>query len=220
MVSNIFGVAAAPQDEVLVKLADNQLTRKALACLQYPQWLAADVMDAYMALLQNRARKNNSKRKFFPTHFYQMISKEPYVVNNGLPYVREQDLFEWEYFYIPINVESSHWVLLIVGLREQAIYALDSLPTKQLTKQLDTVARFFSDVARLRPAAPTNISKWERRKKEGIPTQRDGHSCGVFVLLYAEMHSRPAPILIDPESVAEMRNRIAVDLVTLNIVRD
>jgi Ulp1 protease family, C-terminal catalytic domain len=208
----------ADEDDVLVTIPDHPLTRGVLSCLKNGEWLRDDVLDAYMALLQERAFKDGRKFKFLPTHFYQVISTPDYSVRSGLQYMKEQDIFHWQYLFIPINVDGNHWVMVLVDLANKVMWSLDPLPTKSMSPQLAIVARFLCDLAQLRNQVPLQVQSWSRMPMTNIPTQKDGFNCGVYVLLYAELISRPAVLAIDPTTLADMRNRIAVDLVSKHII--
>src|SRR5450759_899289 len=209
----------ASKDEVLVTIPNHPLTRGTLSCLRARMWLKDDVLDTYMALLQERAVES-CRSKFLPTHFYQVISTVEYSVRSGLPYVKEQDLFEWDYLFIPITVAAIHWVMVLVDLQGRAIFALDPLPKPDCTlnREMEVVSRFLNDLAITRKAAVA-VPSWRKMKLEGLPIKVDTYNCGVYVLLYAELISRQADIIIDPLTLPYMRKRIVVDLVSKQISR-
>lgn len=225
LVNSIFD-KNADQNEVLANIPDHPLTRAKLSCLEGEEWLRDDVMDAYMALLQERGSPvANVRLKFFPTHFYQLISKSKYDVRAGMHYVKEQNLLDWDFLYIPINLRGVHWVMVGVDLRICAIWGIDPLPTKEdsLADEMYIIARFFDDLAKIRRKAgqePVSILSWRRAMMEKVPTQQDGYNCGVYVLMFAELMSRPTYLVIDHATLPDMRKRIAVDLVTKKICRD
>ena len=193
------------------------MTRSTLSCLKEIKWLKDDVLDAYMALLQQRSASSSKKHKFFPTHFYQLISAENYHIRTGLQYVRDEDILEWDFLYIPINVNENHWVLVMVDLQGGRLFPMDPLGGN-LKTETAYVKRFLDDLVQLRK--PTMPKPWGRVMLHGIPTQGDNYNCGVYVLLYAELLSRPAKFIIDPLSLRYMRQRIVVDLITSKIVRE
>lgn len=215
----------ARKEEVLVPIPDHPLTRQVLrSSLRDQKWLHGEVLDAYMALLQKRADNAGKKHKFLPTHFYQLISAPNYHVGAGLAYVKEQDLFEWDYLYVPMNVNENHWVMVLVNFKKRTLWALDSLPPLGqagygMEKQLYCVARFLHDLAKLR-SLPIEVLKWHRKDMRDIPTQTDDHNCGVYVLTFAEMISRGCKeIVIDRSLLPQMRNRITLELVLGSINR-
>ena len=209
---------------MLVNIVDHPLKRSQLKCLRDKKWLRDDVLDAYMALLQERAAKAEKKQKFLPMHFYQLISAVDYNVRSGLAYVKEQDLFEWDYLYIPINVDGNHWVMVVVDFKKHTLWALDPLPPAGdngygREHELATVARFLNDLGKARYGAGKDVLTWSRKDMLGIPVQPDTYNCGVYVLMYAECMSRGSMIVIDPNTLPHMRQRIAVDLVGGSISR-
>src|SRR5665811_2160402 len=98
--------------------------------------------------------------------------------------MKEQDIFSWQYLFIPINVDNDHWVMVLVDLANKVMWSLDPLPTKSRSAQLAIVARFFCDLALLRNQVPLQVQSWSRMPMTNIPTQPDGFNCGVYVLLY------------------------------------
>ena len=154
-----------------------------------------------MALLQKRADGQKKKLKFLPTHFYSMISARPYTFGNGLQYVKEQDLLQWDKLFVPINVNEEHWVMVVVDLQSELLEFYDSLPKKFHRGQMKNIAKFFGDLSTLRGKSGMGISDWKKVVREDILVQPDTFNCGVFVLMFAEMISQGRPLVIDSESL-------------------
>jgi Ulp1 family protease len=213
IVNHIFDHTKKREERIVNHIPDHPLTREDLRCLGPGRWLTGEVLDAYMVLLQNRANRLGLRYKFFPTHFFQVLEKEPYTVRNGLQYVKEADALELDKWFIPINQDGNHWVLVIVDFKDERIEMLDPLPNKrELYDQPGIIHRFIADLCVVRHLAMGG--DWGSITLTELPTQPDNHNCGVYVILYADVLSTGGPPLWHIPKLLHVRNRIAVDLYT------
>ena len=103
------------------------------------------------------------------------------------------DMFALDKIFFPININASHWVLVIVHMQEQRIQFYDSMGSGG-EEYLEHVFRYIQDEhlcqkARLLP----NPSSWCLVPcTQDTPQQGSGYDCGVFCCTFMDF------IALDP----------------------
>ena len=210
-------------DEVVIKVGDIHLKRRALMCLKPQMWLNCKIMDAYMELLQIRNTQIGGKVMFFPTHFYRMVAKsrDGYEFRSGLPYVRNKNVFDMDMLVIPMNQNEVHWVMVVVNIKEKRLEFYDPLQQGMtIYTEMLIMQKWFAELAALRNLKTVNIQAWDSQMLTNVPLQKDGYNCGVYVNHFAEFLSRGVPFVIDQDNLEYLRNQILVDLYNGTINRE
>ncbi|KAA8496817.1 Ubiquitin-like-specific protease ESD4 [Porphyridium purpureum] len=109
------------------------------------------------------------------------------------------DVLSTDILLIPVNLGNTHWVLVSINMRRQSIHYLDSMssPDSLSSFVMASLARWLDDEVNNkhpgatesglnRAAGPWSCSSWPRKVLRHLPRQRDGGSCGVFMLMFAE----------------------------------
>jgi sentrin-specific protease 1 len=222
-ISNLVFNDGGKDDEVLIKIGDNHLERRALRCLKPETWLNDEVMDAYMELLNLRNADIHGNVMFFLTHFYRSITRPPtgYNFKKGLPYVRGRKLFHMDLLVIPMNQGGIHWVMVVINIKEKRIEFYDPLPQKSTnSREMSIMQQWFAQLVTQELHLDTiDIRHWGSQTMTNIPTQPDNYNCGVYVLHFAEFLGRGVPLVIDPKNLVDLRNQILLDLYTKSINR-
>ncbi|WVZ58580.1 hypothetical protein U9M48_008839 [Paspalum notatum var. saurae] len=98
--------------------------------------------------------------------------------------------------FFPINIERKHWYLGVVNARECEIHVLDSygdafaacndlaVPIIGLQRQIDIMAK--KKELKNQRWRDLRVSEWLVVKKITTPVQKDGSSCGLFMINYME----------------------------------
>ena len=104
------------------------------------------------------------------------------------------DIFEYELWLIPVNIENCHWYLMSVLLKDikenkVQVKVYDSLPTKNvhaLKHEKDSLTAFIKAAYEVK--IKTNIEDFDCHWEivESRPTQSNDVDCGIFMLLYAK----------------------------------
>lgn len=206
------------QDEVIVAIEDHKLKRKDLKCLRPTKWLTCDIINAYVGLLERRAKTIVKPKCFFlPTHFYLVLTSPAYNFNAALAYLKGIELWSYELIIIPIY-RPKHWVLVVVDLTLRQLHLLDPLVSKeQAPEDMANVARFLHDFAMLRSRPYLLPMEWPFIVRDDIPAQPDNHNCGVYVIIYMERISKGSTLEVDPLFLGVMRQKIIVDLICQTI---
>ncbi len=222
-ISNIIFNVKGKDDEVVIKVGEIHLKRRALLCLKPREWLNCEVMDAYMELLQIRNNQNGGKFMFFPTHFYGLVvpSTDAYNFKSGLPYVYKKNVFDMDVLVIPMNQGKVHWVMVVVNIKEKRIEFYDPLqPRRTIYPEMSMMQKWFGELAALRSLKTLGIQDWDSQMMTNFPKQKDNYNCGVYVIHFAEFLSRGVPFVIDQDNLDSLRNQILVDLYNGTINRE
>jgi hypothetical protein len=184
------------------------LSSKDLSCLEGPDWLNDEVVNAYMCLLQIRNDLNIDccteaspgdisttevvckmpKCLFFNSFFYALLRnpRDGYCYLNVKRWGRRFNISEMDRVFLPINISNSHWCLAVVFPQEHEIHYYDSLGGKNPCC-LNLLERYLQDEGRFRNVKALTGS-WQKKNfgPPEIPGQGDGCSCGVFVCAFAD----------------------------------
>lgn len=214
-ISNIIFNVVGKDDEVVIKVGEIHLERRALICLKPQMWLNSQVIDAYMELLQIRNDHNGGKFMFFSTHFYHLVAKRAggYNFRKGLAYVRNKNVFDMDMLVIPMNQNENHWVMVVVNIKEKRIEFYDPLQQRRtIYTEMFFMQKWFAELAALQNFKTVNIQAWGSQMMTNVPLQKDINNCGVYVCHFAEFLSRGVPLVIDQDNLEYLRNQILVDL--------
>ena len=131
---------------------------------------------------------------------------------------RSKSIFDLEQLFIPINVGGMHWICAYIHFQSCSIYLYDPLREHKDGQMYQEILLNYirrEHLARTGTRLPTNAADgWRMMPCEVTkgPKQKDGHNCGVYICLMAELiinrHVRPDILLLkDWEfTVDEMMN--------------
>lgn len=213
-------------DEIVVDCLDYKLQRSSMRCLaegrSSSHWLHSDIMNAYMALLEERGKSiKTPKCRFLITAFYTLLTKPRYSYPNVCRWGRRENMFDYDKILVPIHQAGRlHWVLGVIDLKGKQILLLDSLQCDiDENSILYNLGKYIEDEAGERGLPPSGALDWPRIIVSGIPAQVDSVNCGVFVLHYADCIGRDAPLDFDAKDIGTLRKKIIYDLCTQQITQ-
>ncbi|XP_066935256.1 uncharacterized protein [Clytia hemisphaerica] len=111
---------------------------------------------------------------------------------------------------VPFNASGSHWILIILKVKEQEIIVLDPM-TKSLS--LDTAEKSMEIGKKIfEMKIPVNLQNKELRINLNMPhtLQTDTHNCGVFICYYGKC-------IVQDESI---NDAFGVDVFRQSMVKD
>lgn len=207
---------------VFHKGSNIEVTGEILQCLLPGSWLNDEVINVYMELLKERESREPEKFlkcHFFNSFFYNKLFKDAqsydyqavrrWTTQKKLGY----NLLECDKILVPVH-QSVHWCLGVIDLRRQKLLYLDSLQGRD-PNVLNSLARYIVDEARERGGQDLDVSKWEHVYVDDIPRQLNGCDCGMFMLKYADFHSRGASLSFTQSSMNYFRRRTAWEILQL-----
>ncbi|GAB4818844.1 hypothetical protein N2152v2_005890 [Parachlorella kessleri] len=221
-----------PMEQLVDHTRSNiELRRKDMACMAPLQWLNDEVMNLYMALLQERDMRARSKGTlpkchFFSTFFLNKLYKDTgYNYNNvarwTLPRRLEKQgqlcntILDCDRIIVPVH-QGIHWVCAMVDVTNKALYYYDSLKGEDHTC-LNNLAQYVADEYKSKRNQTVDTSTWDRVFPKNIPQQQNGCDCGVFTLLFADYAGRDAPMTFTQRDIDYFRVKIVNELLNLHI---
>jgi Ulp1 family protease len=220
-----------PQDDVFVRYAGEtrlDITRRALACMRPKGWLKSDVVNFYMALLNDRDTRHRARPKesllqcyFFNSFFYEKLSSEGH---NGVrrwsspdcvPVFKDKDIHDkCDRLIFPIHL-GAHWTCAMVDVKGQRVVYLDSLAgvhddhgVPEALLEWYKLDRFVQKQEDL-PLGEWEIERWDKTQ---CLQQEDGDDCGVFVAKYCECLGRGDEMSFSQDHIGTLRKRVVVEI--------
>ncbi|XP_073359737.1 uncharacterized protein [Aegilops tauschii subsp. strangulata] len=161
------------------------------------RWLSDDVIDAYMGHLELRVGHDRYlcpawRSKFLVDRAIARDDPLPssYNMDSALSKAGAVNRVTKEYTvldktYITLNIDSAHWMTVVMHLIKQEFQVLDSLYpldlTEKIVKALRMVIAHDMHLENLiTPGKYPDVSKWPIKEYD-MPQQEDGNSCGLFV---------------------------------------
>jgi len=117
---------------------------------------------------------------------------------------------------IPVNLQRTHWVLVMINVKDRAFLYYDSFGSHDTFEVVPTVRRWLCDEVHTRlgadAASAWNVSSWPLGDSTGLPEQLDGGSCGVFVLAAADCFSLGHALQFKQADMPALRDHVALSL--------
>lgn len=181
-------------------------------------WLRTSDIDEYMQLLKRTCPNEvySFETSFFSNNlFYNSNINYP---RNTTSVYYEPNFLQFQHVLVPVNVNNSHWILLVVDCLSKVIRYCDSLGDYD-DKILQQLWYFLTYQTISNTGIVLDIAEWkiiEYVKEEPLLRQADDSSCGVYVCAMAK--SIILNISIRPTSTNRinaanhLRSHIAFDL--------
>ena len=168
-------------------------------------WVNDEVINFYIQLLKERDTALCSKLDFRrPSHYFtslfisKLLNLGPkgsgiYEYPGVRAWTKKVDVFAMDMLFIPINIENSHWTLVVVNVQKCEIHYYDSLNRSE-DKYLEAVQRWLHDEAKDKDKS-YNAALWKHYSRESsVPQQQNGFDCGVFLCVCAEYLTEGLPL--------------------------
>ncbi|XP_072034380.1 sentrin-specific protease 3-like [Amphiura filiformis] len=165
----------------VVTIGKITLTADDLYTLADHQWLNDNIVNAYMYLITT-----SCKKKVFAhsTFFYTKLSKP----NKGYDSVRrwtdQVDLFAQDLVLIPVHIRN-HWTLAAIHVQQHRIEYYNSLGSNN-SRVMGNLIQYLRREASTRERHLFTALKWGTGFMKGLPQQKNGSDCGVYVCQYAK----------------------------------
>jgi len=231
---------SGPLHEVLANSNGNQVQRRSMQRLRPEVWLNDEVVNYFLKVClasrdKNMHNDNTNHRRshFFTSFFVQNLfdekngnanEKGKYKYSNVKrwhKYAPGKNIFEVERIFFPININNTHWALVVAFMDEKRIqyYDYDSLK-RNGTRYLDGIFQYLQDDYKRQFKSDMDTSEWrlvlctEDTPQQDKYNKDNGWDCGVFVCLFADFIAMDcAPIFnYDEASINKCRDRIALSI--------
>ena len=144
----------------------------------------------------------------------QIIQKERHTSRHRVPWLTAHhpwDLERTDAIFIPANLTGDHWCLVIINIRDQHFLYFDSKHNGVPTELGEKIRKWLRFEVRQLPnhrslLKKLRINKWKfHDMRNYTPFQRDNNSCGVRMLMNAEMISRGRKPVYDDNVLPKAR---------------
>uniref|UniRef100_K3XRK8 Ubiquitin-like protease family profile domain-containing protein n=1 Tax=Setaria italica TaxID=4555 RepID=K3XRK8_SETIT len=195
-------IESSLESDILVKIDDIFVTQSQLLCLLDPKkFLNDDVISAYICCIKYQANleSRNDVKFYFENPFISVMLKRDGKLGVGQDgnHITKivRNYLKHEMVLIPINIKETHWYLAIINTQKCEIQVLDSLCWESNRVDLaDTLQglQFHLDIiGRQQNLISHNwkdlqIISWIITEQVQEPMQKDGSSCGLFMLKFME----------------------------------
>ncbi|OAX80570.1 hypothetical protein ACJ72_05096 [Emergomyces africanus] len=210
-------MALSDKSEVGTTPRGDPLTRRSLrTCYTNGKWLNDEVINAYLELIVDYARRaagnsgRHDKPKYhaFTTFFYSNLRDKGYEsVRRWATRAKigGENLLGMEIILVPVH-DHSHWTLIVIRPTARTIEHFDSLGSPSLIH----IARVKEW---LRSELGDRFVDEEWRVLPSIsPQQNNGYDCGVFLLTTAKLVSFGKPLKYGARDIPDIRKRIVAEL--------
>lgn len=109
--------------------------------------------------------------------------------------------------FVPLHINSNHWALLAVDLKQKNIRYINSLSGKAPEEAVQNVRDHLIKIAKEEGVAHTNFPLIT----ENCPKQENANDCGAFVLMAVRHLVRNMPLIYSQKEAPYMRLRALTD---------
>ncbi|RCV21206.1 hypothetical protein SETIT_4G120000v2 [Setaria italica] len=190
------------ESDILVKIDDIFVTQSQLSCLLDPKkFLNDDVISAYICCIKYQAHleSRNDVKFYFENPFISVMLKRDGKLGVGQDgnHITKivRNYLKHEMILIPINIKETHWYLAIINIQKCEIQVLDSLcwdsNRGDLADTLQGLQFHLDIIGRQQNLISHNwkdlqVISWIITEQLQEPMQKDGSSCGLFMLKFME----------------------------------
>jgi Ulp1 family protease len=202
-----------------------QATNRDAWALEGENYQYGSVIDCYVNILRNRMTSLQIKRVHIElTYFYAKLMKEnpekPRESSYNYDYhmtriFRNRNIFElFDIVLFPIHrLRLQHWIIVRVDFVNKTIICIDSLNQSDNHNFTGNIFRFIQDEYQEQYSTRLNTEEWIIINNINCPQQRNGHDCGVFVMMFLDVLIEEIPLnVITQEFAKNYRIKIGNDL--------
>lgn len=201
-----------PDDQLVIEKFNIRITLRTLSCLRPGEWLSDEVLNFYLALVQEAGKE----RKIFcwSTFFWTKLTSgsDQYNYAGVRSWAKKKDLFAFDLILVPLHMDKAHWALGVVDLRARTSQYLDSLGKLDCPLFHKFINRYLHD-EHVREGGIGDVQSLTPAPPPQLPTQSNGSDCGVFLCLFALAIARGVRLdAVEEKQIPVMRRRIAVQI--------
>jgi len=224
LVNRPLSKAVRPLNKARILLCGSDFKR-----LRGDSWLNDELINAFAALIDHRGARREGeppshtpplKAVMFNTYFFSRLSARNGCIDyDGVKRCGEKmvlDVMAVDVILVPINVSSVHWVLVAIQVGRRQFHFYDSLSVEDSLGTVSLLKQWLHNELEVRlgrdAASEWGVSKWDVVLDPHLPRQKDGGSCGVFVLAAADLFSLGLPLTFTQADIASLRCHVALSL--------
>lgn len=155
-------------DEILAELFKVQLSRRKIQCLDSGHWLNDEVINLYLKLLRQHSVSafDSANQCYFHSTFFftKLCENGTYHYRNVARWTKRGankcDLFSQKLVFVPINVNNTHWALVVCEMKRRKVCYYDSMGGAG-TVYLNHIIHYLEDEMRDKKQQELDTSAWE-----------------------------------------------------------
>lgn len=196
------------------------MTMYKIGCLRPRTWLNDEVVNFYMAMLQERdERLSKANPNRTTSHYFNSFFMTKLQEGNGYSYAgvkrwsKKFDLLSKDKIFVPININNTHWTLAVVYIQKKEIHYYDSMSGSG-RKYLQPLLNWVRDDAKDKKNVDIDTTQWKLLDRmDYVPQQENGYDCGMFVITCADYLSDDLPLSYDQEDIGSNRVTFAAAII-------
>lgn len=208
----IFGLP----DQILTSKFNLNITRRDIRTLCGRNWLNDQIINFYMNLLIDRSEQKNSKSNALPSVYAMNTFFFPRLLQAGYDgvrrWTRKLDIFTKDILAIPLHLNSIHWSMAIIHLKNRTIKFYNSMgsPSPEVLKVLE---QYLKDESMDKRKKAFDTSQFTIESVKDVPQQTNGSDCGVFSCMFAEYITREKKINFSQANMKYFREKMILEIV-------
>ncbi len=125
-ISNV--LECADLDRVIIVKFAIDITIRKLKCLRPRTWLNDEVINFYFNMLMSGLHREEGFYSFSSFFFVRLLDPNTggYLYKNVRRWTNKVDIFSKKKIFFPINIDNTHWTLLLIDLTVKTIFYYDS----------------------------------------------------------------------------------------------
>jgi len=209
------------------------VTVKDLCTLEDGQWLNDEVMNFYMALLQDRNNQRSDSERIrvllMNTFFFTKLSSNSYNYKAVKRWTKQiklkkkgvtnvNTIFELDKFIFPVHVNKIHWCCGCINFKQKKFEYFDSMNGSS-TSFFRTIRKYLSDEHKDKLKGDMgkymlDLNEWTNDDhKSSYPQQNNGVDCGVFTSKCADWISDDLYPNYSQNDMSYFRKRMIVEII-------
>lgn len=160
-----------------INLTEEDINRLKPRC-----WLNDNIINYYLHLLISNSKIQSLN---FESYFYTSLDQRRFLsVDN---WYKRTNIFSYDLIYIPININTNHWILATIENFKCKVTVYDSFKNNQ-SRVLNNI-KYYLNAKYLQFFGVQLTNHWEFVQEYDLPLQKNTYDCGVFVCKIAHLKS-------------------------------
>lgn len=214
-----------PDKTVIYSIGTDFLSVYDLRKLQGTNWMNDVAANCYFQMHAARNTKKGFVRiHAMSSHFYPALIPPTTGKYTFLDYFATANVLSYDWLFVPMHLQDSHWALIAVDVHSRQITYLDSLGCRG-AEYLANIKRFLQDsemrISKLEVATEWNLLD----RGKSVPQQQNAYDCGPYMCKLARMwmdvvgsgDPAPATFAFSAEDVAQFRQAMMKEFVVQRV---
>lgn len=166
--------------DIPINIGNLQLTKD-----QVSKFMGTQLTDLNIDAFFSSIKSTNPNCLFVKSSWYSCNAEH----KNFLTLKTKENVYEKSYIITPVNVNNSHWILVVICPSDKTMYYFDPLGKEVLKAVVDNLDEYltFRFTAETATIMTDTWRVYDVMTTGLYPKQKDTTSCGAFICLYGKM---------------------------------